>query len=292
MNKQSAKRAIFTFLLVSASSLAISSHTLAQEVPFYWNYINVDLDVQTNGDILVTESQEYNFTADYKNQRYRYIPLDKVDEISDVTVQENGKMIPRETGTKADRFLMIKWQHQLKAPEAHTFTLKYRVIGGLQVKDRSTQVYWKAIFGNRQAPVQKANVRVHLPEVLAGKVTDFQIFGANATSRQLNSQTFEFIASKPIEPQQELEVQVTFPSENLNLPLPQWQKNKSQGSNSDAWLWGFLLLLGFFLFYAIVSSVDGSGGGSNGSISYYGGGGGGGSNGGGGGDGGGGGGGG
>ena len=113
MNKQSTKRAIFTFLLVCASSLAISSHTLAQAVPFYWNYINVDLDLQTNGDILVTESQQYNFTADYKNQRYRYIPLDKLDEISDVTVEENGKLISSETGTKSDRFLIPHFSQRI-----------------------------------------------------------------------------------------------------------------------------------------------------------------------------------
>jgi hypothetical protein len=268
MNKQSAKRAILTFLLVLAAFFAISAHALAQVVPFYWNYINVDMDVQTNGDILVTESQQYNFTADYQNQRYRYLPLDKGDKISDVTVQENGKIIPSETETKANWF-SIKWQHQLKAPEVHTFILKYRVVAGLQVKGQTSQVDWKAIFADRQAPVKKADVRVHLPKLLAGKVTSFQSFGVTATDRQIDPQTFEFVASQPIEPQQELKVQVTFPAEILNLPQSRSPEIASNGSQSDVWMWGFVLILGGFLVYAIfLVSGGGGGGGSGGNNSY------------------------
>jgi hypothetical protein len=67
MTKKYFKRAILGMLLVLASVVTISAH---KGVPFYWNYINVDL----NGDMVVTESQQYNFTTDHTNQRYSYIP--------------------------------------------------------------------------------------------------------------------------------------------------------------------------------------------------------------------------
>ncbi|MCU0547210.1 MAG: hypothetical protein MUE44_34475 [Oscillatoriaceae cyanobacterium Prado104] len=41
----------------------------AQQLPFYWDNINVAIEVQTNGDMLVTETQKYVFTADYNNER-------------------------------------------------------------------------------------------------------------------------------------------------------------------------------------------------------------------------------
>jgi hypothetical protein len=74
------------------------NHAIAQSVPFYWEFMNVDIAVQNNGDMLITETQKYTFTGDYQNQRYRYIPLDKVDKITDVTVSENGQTLTSETG--------------------------------------------------------------------------------------------------------------------------------------------------------------------------------------------------
>jgi hypothetical protein len=49
-------------------------HAAAEQLPFYWDNINVTIDVQTNGEMLVTETLKYVFTADYTNERYRYIP--------------------------------------------------------------------------------------------------------------------------------------------------------------------------------------------------------------------------
>ena len=201
-------------------------HPAQAAVPFYWESINVDLDVQTNGDMLVTETQKYVFESDYSNQRYRYIRLDKVDGIQDVSVQENNQVL-ESTVTTEDNQLKIQWSHPLQAPEAHTFVLKYRVIGGLQVEGSSTQVFWRAVFVDRSAPVKTAKVTVHLPEALAGLVTSFQSFDAPANARQVDPRTFEFTAQQELPPQQTLEVQVAFPSAVLNLPQPQWQQQST-----------------------------------------------------------------
>ncbi|MFO0051975.1 MAG: DUF2207 domain-containing protein [Dolichospermum sp.] len=265
MNKQLIKRISFSLLSVLVTFLITFSHAVAQEVRFYWDYINVDIDVQNNGDMLVTETQKYVFKSDYPNQRYRYIPLDKVDEIKDVTVQENNQIIPSETGIKNNQ-LWIRWQHQLKPPETHTFVLKYRVVGGLHINNENTQVYWKAIFADRKAPIQSAKVRVQLPENLSDKVKDFQNFGIPATNRQVNPKTFEFVANQLIPPQQELEVKVTFPSAILNIPQPNWQQR-------NLFHLGFFVLIFVIIAFVIVSIINarksGGGGGYRGSGGGY-----------------------
>ncbi len=227
-------------------------HPAQAAVPFYWESINVDLDVQTNGDMLVTETQKYVFESDYSNQRYRYIRLDKVDGIQDVSVQENNQVL-ESTVTTEDNQLKIQWSHPLKAPEAHTFVLKYRVIGGLQLYGTETQVFWRAVFVDRSAPVKTAKVTVHLPEALAGSVTSFQSFDAPATASQVDPRTFEFTAQQELPPQQTLEVQVSFPSSILNLPQPLWQQRSTEGSASPYTFFFFLFLLvwGFGMFKGI-----------------------------------------
>ena len=188
----------------------------AQTRPFYWEFINVDIAVQNNGDMLVTETEKYTFTSDYKNQRNRYIPLDKVKQINDVSVSENDEIIPSDT-TIEDNQLWINWKHPLNPPESHTFIIKYRVVGGLHESRDNLQVYWKAIFSERISSIQKSRVTVTFPEQLSGKIFEYQSFGVPAQTRKIDDITIEFIAQKPLEPQTELEVKISFPKGILNV---------------------------------------------------------------------------
>ena len=139
---------------------------------YYWDYINVGIEVQNNGDMLITETQKYVFTKPYSNQRYRYIPLDKVDGIRDIAVTEDGQQLVAQTGIKNQQ-MWIQWQHPLNPPEEHTFELTYRVVGGLHLDKKGDRVYWKAIFPDRGAPIQQSTVTVKLPESLSHKITSF-----------------------------------------------------------------------------------------------------------------------
>ena len=80
-----------TVLTLLTAFLITPLKTNAQESsPFYWEFINVDINVQDNGDMIVTETQKYVFTAAHTNERYRWIPMDKVDTIDSVEVLEEG----------------------------------------------------------------------------------------------------------------------------------------------------------------------------------------------------------
>lgn len=255
------------FLMTSLTVFLVTfTQAAAQQLPFYWDNINVTIDVQTNGDMLVTEKQKYVFTGDYKTERYRSIPLGNVDEIKDVIVQENNQIIPRSTGIDNNK-VWIRWKHKLKAPESHTFVIKYRVVGGLQVDGKNTLVYWKAIAAGRKARINTGKVTVQLPEALSGKVLSFTNFGTVAVPRQVDPKTFEFVASQPIQPQQELEVQIAFPQQILNIPQPGWQQtgNPSQIASEKK---GFSIIFVMFCLVFVVFSMSGgrSLGGGGGSL--------------------------
>ena len=88
------KRSIATILvlfgLMAVAIIAAPTTTAQEPAPFYWEFINVDIDVQENGDMLITETQKYVFTSSHTNERYRWIPLDKVDSIAVLQVSEGG----------------------------------------------------------------------------------------------------------------------------------------------------------------------------------------------------------
>ena len=115
------KNAAFFLLSLLFTLFTLTTQVNAQsditQLPFYWDSINVEIDVQNNGDMLVTETQKYVFNRKQSNQRYRYISLDKVDEITDVSVSENNQILASQIGKKNNQ-LWIKWQHQLNPPES------------------------------------------------------------------------------------------------------------------------------------------------------------------------------
>jgi hypothetical protein len=216
------RRNTLGFGLFVGFSLAVLAYlfsiywSLPSGYPFYWDSINVVIDLQPNGDMWVTETQKYVFDRTYSNQRYRYLPLDEDGEITDITVRENDRLIPTEVKTEKGN-LRIRWQHELTPPSVHTFVLKYRVIRGVYFGNVNTWINWKAIFPDRPAPVQNATVQVRLPAALSGKVSSFTSSGVPAIARQINPQTYEFVARRPLSPQQELAIEVIFPSGVLDL---------------------------------------------------------------------------
>ena len=258
MNKRILKKLVF--LLIASLSLffATVTHVAAQTAPFYWENVNVNIDVQANGDMLVTETQKYVFTGNYTNQRSRYIPLDKVGEIKDVTVAENNQIIASTTGIENKQF-WIRWQHELKPPDSHTFVVKYRVIGGLQVNGQNTQVYWKAIWPDRKSPINASQVTVKLPDVLAAKASSFKSFGIPTAVRQVDGETFVFTGKQALPPKQELEVQVTFPTGILQLSTPSPRASNSAGGftiDGSSPLGGFLgFILGSIMFIVLTSPI-------------------------------------
>lgn len=206
---------------ILACILCLGLGTAQAASPFFWDFIDVDITVETDGDLLVRETQNYVFNSDYSNKRYRYIPLKGIG-ITDVAVYENNEPLSVETGVRNNNY-WIHWQHALTPPAAHTFVIQYRVVGGIQVKDNRAQLYWNALFPERSADINRGKVTLHLPDALADRVTSFQGEGVESRDRQINPTTYEFVADGPLRPQQFLKIQMEFPTNALALSNPQTQ---------------------------------------------------------------------
>ena len=61
------------FLFVGSSHSVVQAQAAS---PFYWEFINVDIDVQENGDMLITETQKYVFSGPGMS----YSPSNQIEE--------------------------------------------------------------------------------------------------------------------------------------------------------------------------------------------------------------------
>jgi Predicted membrane protein (DUF2207) len=213
--------------------------------PFYWEKMDVDLQLAESGDLLVTETQKYVFTDKYTNRRNRYIQIDKIDSIQDIIVTENNKPVSNLQISKSDGKQHISWEHTFteKFPEEHTFVLKYRAIGSLEVDDPQTKFKWMAIFPDRKVPVNTAQVTLHLPAKLAEATKEFTTNGVAVDIKKIDPTTIQFVAKGSIEPQSKLAILGQFSTNLLTVKKSQWQAS----SNFIGWLLFAVYLIIFCL---------------------------------------------
>lgn len=207
-------------MAVLACLLCLGLGVSQAATPFFWDFVNVDITLETDGDLLVKETQKYVFTGDHSRDRYRYIPLEGIDTITDVAVYENNQPLSVDTGEQNNHY-WIRWRHPLYPPAVHTFAIQYRVVGGIQVKGNRAQLYWNAIFPERSAPINHGTVTVHVSEALIGKVKGFRGEGVESRDRKLNATTFEFATEGALEPQQALNIRLEFPANALDVTQAQ-----------------------------------------------------------------------
>lgn len=63
----------------------------AQDKEYYWKRLDVDITVQKNSDILITETWELTYTEGSFHFIYRNVPTDRLEDISLVKVLIDGK---------------------------------------------------------------------------------------------------------------------------------------------------------------------------------------------------------
>ena len=83
------RRLLLTIPVLASLALfcALAAPTAnAQESPVYWESLNVLIDIKQNGDLLVQETHVYAFRGQVSPERFRYIDMEKVDQIDRVSV--------------------------------------------------------------------------------------------------------------------------------------------------------------------------------------------------------------
>lgn len=232
----------------------------AQSGPFKWTYIDVEIDVQENGDLLISERRQYSFKAGPGGKRHelsRPFLTDRIDDIQDVEVYElagNGQassepLTAEHTVETDQNNLRICWFCETNPPEMRTYLLKYRVIGGIglgrsasfsrrRYRSRSRrryrsasmdELYWNAVTWPRPAVVEKVKVTVHLPSKLRGKDRRISSRGvAAAIAPRTDPDVVEFNSTHPIPPETGLQIHVGFQHGILKIDRPSWQSQQSR----------------------------------------------------------------
>ncbi|MBI3942661.1 MAG: DUF2207 domain-containing protein [Chloroflexi bacterium] len=227
---------IATVVTVLMLLLVGSGSAEAQDKSYYWDQLDADITVQENGDFRVIETHTYVFTSGTFQTGVRDIPLDRVENITDIQVSEGDRVYTPNSkaayGYTTVRpypgTLRIQWTYPDTTNATRTFQLAYTVIGGIGIYEGGDQLFWKAVFPDHPQPIRSSKVTVHLPGAFPANQLKIEHFGFDATqSRIVDGSTAEFTAQN-IPPDQMVEVFVQFPHGMIPARVPGWQTAEDQ----------------------------------------------------------------
>lgn len=154
--------------LVSALAPADVAHAATKSAT--WARFDTTIDVRADGTLTVTEDQTIAFDGVF-TQGYAVIPLDRVEDITNIRVSEAGQAYQRGSGVPGTFSasvvggkVEILWWFNEAVNETRQFTIQYNVIGGLRVYAEREQLWWRPIDQDFAGDVQAATVTINLPQ--------------------------------------------------------------------------------------------------------------------------------
>ncbi|HEV2760291.1 MAG TPA: DUF2207 domain-containing protein [Acidimicrobiales bacterium] len=149
---------------------------------------NVEIQVETTGSMLVTETIDYDFASNNRHGIFREIPVrtgydDRYERIFPLKVisvtGSPGTPDEYESETIGNSKRLKIGDPDKEITGAHRYTIVYRVDAALNGFPEHDELYWNAIGTEWPVPIEQATVRVTTPS----DITEVACFGGGSGSR-------------------------------------------------------------------------------------------------------------
>jgi len=236
------------FLLLAGLAPA----ALAQTKTFHWTQWDIDVVLQPDGRLAVTETQTLDFSGAPFTFGYRSIPVGRAgnnDGISNVSVREGDQIFTESSSNAPGTFEVvdqgdetrINWYFDPALGE-RTYTFSYIIDGAVRVgtseEGSGDQIFWTVIPSDAPARIDSSRTTITLPEgVYPQRYTDTNDFLVEAYVADYTTPdvaitvsdderviTYEML--RPLMPGEALDVRVQFPHGLLDIPMSDWQSTE------------------------------------------------------------------
>ena len=181
-------RRLAAVALCVVALILLASPGTAQGVGERITAYDVDIRVETSGDLLITEIIDYDFASNSRHGIFRDIPVrldydsryERVYPLKVISVEGSPgtpDQYKRESITNKARLKIGDPDKTITG--AHRYTITYRIEGALNGFEGHDELYWNAIGTEWPVPIEQATVRVTTP----ADIIEVACFGGEGGSR-------------------------------------------------------------------------------------------------------------
>ncbi|MFB6181560.1 MAG: DUF2207 domain-containing protein [Candidatus Magasanikbacteria bacterium] len=189
------------FLYTCIFGVFISSFIFLSPLPLQAEEINnysVDIKINKDSSINVSESIEYDFEESSRHGIFRTIPLDawsglldKKIEISDIKVTDNkGNERPFKILSSLKKKKIKIGDPDKKISGIQTYNISYKVDWVLRYLAEKDELYWNAIGSGWDVPIRKAEVIVRTPKKMERSKLTLNCFVGKSGSKESCENTY------------------------------------------------------------------------------------------------------
>ncbi|MEF3244582.1 MAG: DUF2207 domain-containing protein, partial [Caldisericaceae bacterium] len=183
------KKNVFAPLIFVFALLILTPLKTVFAKDYYFPRVAVNITIEKDGSFVVKEERTYKFEGSFSWATYT---LDKknFDRIEDFSIaDENGPFERTTTETKEPStftFNETPYRYEAKffyraSNTEKTFTISYKVIGGIRVYEDVADFYWKLVGTGWDKKTKLLEGYVYLPEPLQNE-SDLKVFGHGPTN--------------------------------------------------------------------------------------------------------------
>ncbi len=205
---------------------------LAQDKSYSADRFDVDVVVQNDGSLLITETVVFSFVGEPFTFVFREIPTEQTDGVEILAASVDGRTYPQ--GTNAGQVeiesgsnIRVTWHMEPTANTTRTFVLEYRMLGVVRQTDNADVLRYQPLPDEFEYTINSSTVAVRYPDSADLQQAPSITAGTAQMEQSGNMVTF---TRQNISPNETLVFGLIFAKGSLISAPPAWQTRQAEQS--------------------------------------------------------------
>ena len=193
---------------------------------------DVDVAVQDDGSLLVTETVIFRFNGGPFTYVFRDLPTDHTDGVTVVSASMDDQTLPpgKDAGQVEIRGrnpIKVRWHFAPTSDSSHTFVLVYRALGVIRVNPEADVLAWQALPDDYDYPIASSTITVTYPKAVQ-RIAAPRLRAGDA-SVETSAGQVRFVAQN-LKPKSPFVLELSFAPGSVITQPPQWQARAAEAN--------------------------------------------------------------
>lgn len=195
---------------------------------------DVDVAVQDDGSLLVTETVIFRFSGGPFTYVFRDLPTDHTDGVTVVSAALDGQTLApgKDAGQVEIRDrnpIKVRWHFAPTSDSSHTFVLVYRALGVIRMNPEADLLIWQALPDDYDYPIASSTITVTYPKAIQ-RVAAPRLRAGDA-SVETSAGQVRFVAEN-LKPESPFVLELGFTPGSLITQPPRWQARAAEANRA------------------------------------------------------------